>query len=625
MPEILFFPYYGPNRHSEKRVVEFRLDFGGEPIAAYPLQVSDIHQLLLDAGVLHAGEPYPPHPLMDDRIGWYSSLLVQTALLFQSKSGHRVGFTAVLPDPLKRRCVALMEHEHSEVGMAAAKLAVELLAGVDDLVTTGRPGALRALLANGGVARAFDADGPTASRTGKTRGPVRVAIAGRNGRFVHGKPHYRPQGTVHAFPTENGSYDPPMHFDLTTLPTGLRVITEPVAGVRSVALGCWVDTGTRDEADSEAGASHFLEHLLFKGSEHLSAREISERFDAMGAQSNAFTSKDYTCYWARLLDDDLEEGFELLAEMLQRPAFRSEEIDSERQVVIEEINMNDDDPGDLAHEEFFQAVFAGHPLERPVLGTRRSVTAMTRDDLAGYWKRRYQAGSTVLAVAGSVDHAEVVELTSRYFGTWNGDEVDHELAALHPRAHVRVVNRSTEQAHLVIGGNGLLRGDDRRFAFEVLNHVLGGGLSSRLFRVIREERGLAYAVYSFRAPYADAGAWGVYAGTTPSQAISVLELIREEINGLIAGGVTVDELDRAKGNMRGGLALALEDPNSRMIRLGRDELTRMEHLSVDEKIRRIEAVTASEVQEVAETVLSGTKVMGAVGPFDGVEFEEFLT
>ncbi len=308
--------------------------------------------------------------------------------------------------------------------------------------------------------------------------------------------------------TRHWFYHPPMHFDLTTLPTGLRVITEPVAGVRSAAVGCWVDTGTRDEAHSEAGASHFLEHLLFKGSVHLSAREISERFDAMGAQSNAFTSKDYTCYWARLLDDDLEEGLALLAEMLQRPAFRSAEIDSERQVVIEEINMNEDDPGDLAHEEFFQAVFAGHPLERPVLGTRESVNRMTRDDLSGYWKRRYQAGSAVLAVAGSVDHGEVVALASRHFGTWDGDEVDHELAALQPRPHVRVVNRSTEQAHVVIGGSGLKRGDDRRFAFEVLNHVLGGGLSSRLFRVIREERGLAYAVYSFRAPYADAGSLG---------------------------------------------------------------------------------------------------------------------
>jgi predicted Zn-dependent peptidase len=187
------------------------------------------------------------------------------------------------------------------------------------------------------------------------------------------------------------------------------------------------------------------------------------------------------------------------------------------------------------------------------------------------------------------------------------------------------VNRSTEQAHLVIGGSGLIRGDERRFSFEVLNHVLGGGLSSRLFRVIREERGLAYAVYSFRAPYADAGAWGVYAGTTPSQARAVLDLIRIEINELIVGGVTVDELERAKGNMRGSMALALEDPNSRMIRLGRDELTGMEHLSVDEKLKRIEAVTVSEVQEVAETVLSGPKVIGAVGPFEDVEFEEFLT
>jgi len=427
------------------------------------------------------------------------------------------------------------------------------------------------------------------------------------------------------FERRTGPIIRPMHFDLTTLPNGLRVITEPMAGIRSAAVGCWVDTGTRDETDSEAGASHFLEHLLFKGSEHLSAREISERFDAMGAQSNAFTSKDYTCFWARLLDDDLPEGFELLAEMLQRPAFRAEEIDSERQVVIEEVNMNDDDPGDLAHEEFFQAVFAGHPLERPVLGTRQSITGMTRDDLAGYWKRRYQAGSAVVAVAGSFDHAEVVELAGRHFGAWDGGAVDHELAALQPRPHARVVNRSTEQAHLVIGGSGLQRDDDRRFAFEVLNHVLGGGLSSRLFRIIREERGLAYAVYSFRAPYADAGAWGVYAGTTPSKAFTVLELIRAEINDLIASGVTVDELDRAKGNMRGSMALALEDPNSRMVRLGRDELTRMEHLSVDEKIQRIEAVTPSEVQEVAQSVLSGTKVIGAVGPFEGVEFEEFLT
>jgi len=415
-----------------------------------------------------------------------------------------------------------------------------------------------------------------------------------------------------------------MHFDLTTLPNGLRVITEPMAGVRSAAVGCWVDTGTRDEVDSEAGASHFLEHLLFKGSEQLSAREISERFDAMGAQSNAFTSKDYTCFWVRLLDDDLEEGFELLAEMLQRPAFRVEEIDSERQVVIEEINMNEDDPGDLAHEEFFQAVFAGHPLERPVLGTRASITGMTRDDLAGYWKRRYQAGSAVVAVAGSVEHSQVVELANRYFGAWDGGEVDHELASLQPRPHARVVNRPTEQAHLVIGGRGLERSDDRRFAFEVLNHALGGGLSSRLFRIIREERGLAYAVYSFRAPYADAGAWGVYAGTTPSQAFTVLELIRAEISDLVADGVTAEELERVKGNMRGSMALALEDPNGRMVRLGRDELTRMEHLSVDERIQRIEAVTRSDVQEVAETVLSGTKVIGAVGPFEGVEFEEFL-
>ncbi len=416
-----------------------------------------------------------------------------------------------------------------------------------------------------------------------------------------------------------------MHFDLTTLPSGLRVITEPMSEVRSVAVGCWIDTGTRDEIGAEAGASHFLEHLLFKGSEHLSAREISERFDAMGAQSNAFTSKDYTCFWARLLDSDLEEGIALLSEMLMRPAFRVDEIDSERQVVIEEINMNEDDPGDLAHEEFFRAVFAGHPLERPVLGTRESIRAMNRDDLHGYWKRRYQAGSAVVAVAGSVDHQRVVDLVARYFDGWDGTNTDHELQALVVEPRVRAVTRQTEQAHLVIGGAALQRGDERRFTFEVLNHVLGGGLSSRLFRKIREERGLVYAVYSFRSPFADAGAYGVYAGTTPTQAPTVMELIREELDDLASRGVTGDELDRARGSIRGSMALALEDPNSRMVRLGRDELTGMEHLSVDERIARLDAVTAEQVQEVAATVLSGPRVIGAVGPFEGPDLKEYVS
>ena len=415
-----------------------------------------------------------------------------------------------------------------------------------------------------------------------------------------------------------------MHYHLSTLPNGLRVITESMPSVRSVAVGCWVDTGTRDELANEAGASHFLEHLLFKGSERLSAREIAESFDAIGAESNAFTSKDHTCFWARLLDEDLPRGLEILAEMLQRPAFRPVDIDAERQVVIEEINMAEDDPTDLAFELFTRGVFAGHPLEAPVLGTRESIRGMTRDDLVGYWKRRYGAGSAVVALAGSVDHDTVVDQVAELFGEWTGDGVHHEFAPLDVSPKVTAVHRDTEQVNVVVGGEGLQRGDDRRWAFEVLNHVLGGGMSSRLFTTIREERGLAYSVYSFRLAYADAGAWGVYAGTAPGQVGTVLELIRAEVSAIVDDGITEPELERAKGAMRGGLALAMEDSNSRMVRLGRDELIDAPHLSVDEQIARIEAVTLEDVQAVAKTVLTGPKVIGAVGPVGEAELEGHL-
>ena len=414
------------------------------------------------------------------------------------------------------------------------------------------------------------------------------------------------------------------HYELSALPNGLRVITETMPSVRSIAVGCWTDTGTRDELTSEAGASHFLEHLLFKGSDRYSARFIAESFDAIGADSNAFTSKDNTCFWARLLDRDLRVGLDLLAEMLQRPAFRVPEIDSERQVVIEEINMNEDDPSDVAFEEFTQAVFAGHPLETPVLGTRQSIKDMTKSDLHGYWQRRYGAGSTVVAMAGSIKHQDAVDMVGELFGEWNGGSVTHELRPASIKPLVRIRHRETEQAHLIIGGLGLNRTDDRRFAFDTLNHILGGGMSSRLFLTIREERGLAYAVYSFRMAHADTGGWGVYVGTTPDQAETCLQLIVDEVQRVVNDGVTAAELARAKGSMRGGLALAMEDPNSRMIRLGRDELNGAPHLSIDERIARVEAVTLEDVQGIAQTILTGTRVMGAIGPFKDGDLDQWV-
>ncbi len=415
-----------------------------------------------------------------------------------------------------------------------------------------------------------------------------------------------------------------MHYELTILPNGLRVISETMPSLRSVALGCWVDTGTRDELPNEHGASHFLEHLLFKGSDKLSARDISELFDSIGAESNAFTSKETTCYWTRLLDQDLDTGLDVLSEMLQKPAFRQKEIDAERHVVIEEINMNEDDPNDVAFENFASSLFAGHPLEPQVLGTRESILGMSRDDIDGYWKRRYGAGSMVVAAAGSLDHEELVALVSERFGDWSGDGVDHVRDSARSQSALKVTERDTEQAHIIVGGKGMSRSDERRWAFEILNHVMGVGMSSRLFREVREERGLAYAVYSFRLAYTDAGAWGVYVGTTPSQTDTAVGVILDELGKVMSEGITDAELERAKGSMRGGLALSLEDANSRMVRLGRDELAGLPHLSVDERLEKLDRVSLEDVQTVAQDLYTSERVIGAVGPFSESDLSRYL-
>ena len=406
---------------------------------------------------------------------------------------------------------------------------------------------------------------------------------------------------------------------------GMTVVTESVPGVRSVAVGCWVDTGSRDEHGNEAGAAHFLEHLLFKGSERLSARDISETFDAIGAQSNAFTSQEYTCFWARMLDTELGTGLDLLAEMLQRPAFRPDEIDSERRVVIEEINMNDDDPSDVAMQTFMKTMFPGHPLGLPVLGTRASIGSMTPADISGYWRRRYGAGTVVVAVAGNAEHGRVVDLVEDLFGSWNADDGSHDLTPPRVGSRAEVVHRDTEQIHLVYGGESMNRTDDDRFADALLHHIFGGGMSSRLFQKIREERGLAYAVHSFAMRFAETGAWGVYVGTTPATAHTVMELLTEEIEHMMSEGVTGEELDRAKGHMRGALALSMEDTNTRMMRLGQNQLFGLPHLSLDERLARIETITRAEVADTAIRILRGPRVIGAVGPFESREFEEYLT
>jgi predicted Zn-dependent peptidase len=414
-----------------------------------------------------------------------------------------------------------------------------------------------------------------------------------------------------------------MDYELTTLPNGLRIITENMPTLRSVAIGCWVDTGSRDESEIEAGSSHFLEHLLFKGSDAWPARRISETFDGLGARHNAFTSKEYTCFWTRTRDEDFSAGVEILAEMLQRPAFRQDEIDSERHVVLEEINMNDDDPTDVAHEEFIAAAWTGHPLAPPILGTRESISSMSRDTVFEYWARRYSPQSTVVSIAGNLPD-DLMDVVVDHFGGWEGEPTTRQSVKPNVTATDRVHNKDTEQAHILFGSPSIVRDDDRRFALTLVDHVLGGGMSSRLFHEIRETRGLAYAVHSFQMSFLDAGASAVYVGTTPTQAGEVLTIVRDEIAKVMDDGITEDELARAKGHVKGALALGLEDANSRMSRLGRAEVVGMEHISVDETVERIAAVSNDDIMAVAKVAYSGPYVIGAVGPFGEDELKEYV-
>lgn len=286
--------------------------------------------------------------------------------------------------------------------------------------------------------------------------------------------------------------------------------------------------------------------------------------------------------------------------------------------------MNEDDPTDVAHEQFVETLWGSHPLAPPILGTKDSIGAMTRDTVSGYWGRRYSPYSAVVAVAGRVDHEELVALVDEHMGAWEGEPVDRPLSALTSEAGVGVVRRDTEQAHLVFGGPGLKRDDDRRFAFIIADHVLGGGMSSRLFREIREGRGLAYAVHSFRGPFTDSGSSAVYVGTTPGQTSEVLKLVRGELDKMMDAGITEEELARARGHVQGSLAISLEDADGRMNRLGRNEITGLDHLSVDEIMARVDAVTLDDVIEVSRAAYAGPYVLGATGPFDVEDLVEFV-
>ncbi|MCA1713009.1 MAG: insulinase family protein [Actinobacteria bacterium] len=415
----------------------------------------------------------------------------------------------------------------------------------------------------------------------------------------------------------------------TVLPGGLRVVSESLPGVRSVAFGIWVGVGSRDERPSLAGTSHFLEHLLFKGTPTRDALEISACMDAVGGEMNAFTAKEYTCYYARVLDEDLPLAVDVTADMVTSSLITSEDVESERGVILEEIAMHDDDPGDIVHDTFAEALYgAGTPLGRPVIGSVESIEALSRTAIAGYYRRRYALPQMVVAASGGLDHGKLLRLVRKAFQL-EGDAAPAPLRPSNRRvpsySQVVVQERATEQANLVVGTTALSRDDPRRFALGVLNGALGGGMSSRLFQEVREKRGLAYSVYSYASSHADTGSFGVYAGCAPGKVDEVLDLCRAGMAEVAEHGITDEELRRAKGQMRGSMVLGLEDTGSRMSRLGKAELVHGELLEVDEVLARVDAVTLDDVREVGADVLTRPLSLGIIGPFGDRDFSAAIS
>ncbi len=414
----------------------------------------------------------------------------------------------------------------------------------------------------------------------------------------------------------------------SVLPGGVRVLTEAMPGQRSATIGFWVGVGSRDEAAGQHGSTHFLEHLLFKGTRRRTALEIASAFDEVGGESNAATAKESTCYFARVLDTDLPMAIDVIADMITGAVLDPQEMDQERDVILEEIAMDSDDPTDVAHEHFVAAVLGTHPLARPIGGTPDAIRAVDRDSVWDHYQRYYRPDELVITAAGGLDHDVVCGLVVDALNAagWNLEPSTvpsprraTDRAVIAGTAGLHVVKRPVEQANIIMGCPSLVATDGRRFVMSVLNAVLGGGMSSRLFQEVREKRGLVYSTYSFASAYADAGYFGMYAGCSPSKVSQVIELLGVELDKLAEGGIAEDELRKAVGQLCGGIVLALEDTGSRMSRLGRAELVSGEYQDIDETLRLIKAVTAAEVQELARELAAAPRTITVVGPFEETE------
>ncbi|MDS1029067.1 pitrilysin family protein [Bacillota bacterium LX-D] len=399
------------------------------------------------------------------------------------------------------------------------------------------------------------------------------------------------------------------------LHNGVRIVTEEVSFVHSAVIGIWVKTGSRHEAEANNGVSHFIEHLLFKGTEKRTAKQIAEELEAVGGSINAFTTKEYTCFYAKVLAEHLDLAIDLLTDMLFNSKFAQEDIEKEKNVVLEEIKMYEDSPDELVHDLFAQSVWQGHPLGRPILGTTETVQRLSKADIQEYFKTHYIPQNTVVAVAGNIRHEVLVDKLKNIFSSWNSPMNSHSLSQPIPKTAVVCTKKDTEQVQICLGTPGLPQGHDDSYVLMVLNNILGGGLSSRLFQEIREERGLAYSIYSYCTNYFDSGLFTVYAGTSPNKAREVIGLILQEIAKVKQEGVTKEELNKTKEQIKGSLLLGVENVSNRMSRLGRTELCYQRVISAEEVIERTNAVTVEQIITLANELFKADRFsLTTIGP-----------
>lgn len=414
----------------------------------------------------------------------------------------------------------------------------------------------------------------------------------------------------------------------SVLPGGVRVLTEQIPAQRSTTIGAWVAVGSRDETDGHHGATHFLEHLLFKGTANRSALDIAVAFDAVGGEANAATGKEFTCYYARVMGRDVAMALDVILDMVTAATLTEQDFETERQVILEELAMASDDPVDVVHEQIAAAVLGPHPLGRPIGGTPESIRAVGRDAVREHYRRAYTAPELVITAAGAVDHDELCARVSSALerGGWEladgvapverrGPGGPDARTQLPSAGRALTVHRSTEQANVVLGCQGLVAAAEQRWTLSVLMTALGGGMSSRLFQEVRERRGLAYATYAFAGSHAEAGLVGLYAGCSPAKVPQVVQLLGTELDKVAAAPLPAEELARATGQLCGNLVLGLEDSGSRMSRLGRAEIVHGELTSIDDALTRIRAVSAEDVQALAAELAARPRSLVVVGPF----------